>query len=358
MTPSPPAPASTACRPLINRSSSFTPSSSSPLMKLWHAPRTPTNSSCASRAFVPLPTPPARKWSARWPTSSASPANRSSQGSPRISKRGPMKKQTLRLSLFALVLLAVFFFAIPSDSAPRPLSRSELLALVAGDCLPENTVAEIQSRGLAFPPDDNYKSLLKTAGADAKVLAALSAAKIAPPAKADSAESSGLLQHLSAAGKMLHAGQFAEASAELSAAVTNDFGKPEAGFVMGMILLDQQHYDQAGALYSEIFREDPDFPQLHTRLSAAYYNVGDTENAFREAKAAIAENPDNPAAHLNAGLALSEMRKFDAAKSELQASIRSKPDYARAYSALGGILDDLHDFEGAVEQYKKVIALG
>src|SRR5215467_1383843 len=78
MTPSPPAPASTACRPLINRSSSFTPSSSSPLMKLWRAPRTPTNSSCDLRAFVPLPTPPARKWSARWPTSSASPANRRS----------------------------------------------------------------------------------------------------------------------------------------------------------------------------------------------------------------------------------------------------------------------------------------
>jgi hypothetical protein len=49
-------------------------------------------------------------------------------------------------------------------------------------------VSEIQSRGLAFIPDDDYKSLLKTAGADATVLAALAAAKIAPASQAHSPE--------------------------------------------------------------------------------------------------------------------------------------------------------------------------
>src|SRR5215472_385375 len=269
-----------------------------------------------------------------------------------------MQKQTLRLSLFALALLFFgFLLAIPSNSAPRPLSKSELLALVAGDCLPENTVGEIQSRGITFTPDDKYKSLLKAAGADAKVLAALSTAKIAPAGHTNGTESSALLQHLSAAGKMIRANQYDQATAELSAAVTNDFGKSEAGFVMGNILLDQQRYAEAGELYSEIFGEDPDFPQLHTRLSATYYDVGDLESALREAKAAIAENPNNPVAHLNAGLALTDMRKFDAAKAELQASIRSKPDYARAYAGLGSVLDELHDFDGAAEQYKKALAL-
>src|SRR5205807_9945441 len=49
-------------------------------MKLWRALPTPTNSGCASRAFAPPPTPPARKWSAKWPTSSASPASNCSGG--------------------------------------------------------------------------------------------------------------------------------------------------------------------------------------------------------------------------------------------------------------------------------------
>jgi hypothetical protein len=43
------------------------------------------------------------------------------------------------------------------------------LALVAGDILPENVAFDIQARGLAFVPDASHKSLLKSAGAYAKV---------------------------------------------------------------------------------------------------------------------------------------------------------------------------------------------
>src|SRR6267143_375850 len=46
-------------------------------MKLSRALPTPMNSSCAFKVFAPPPTPPARKWSAKWPTSSASPASSS-----------------------------------------------------------------------------------------------------------------------------------------------------------------------------------------------------------------------------------------------------------------------------------------
>src|ERR1700687_18150 len=76
MTPSPPAPASTACRLSISRSLTSTRSSSSRSTKPWPAPRTPTNSSCAFRVFAPPPTPPAKRWPRKWPTSSASPGNK------------------------------------------------------------------------------------------------------------------------------------------------------------------------------------------------------------------------------------------------------------------------------------------
>ena len=92
-----------------------------------------------------------------------------------------MQKQTLRLSLVVVALLfCAFFLATSSNSSPRPLRRSELLALVAGEILPENVVSDIQSRGLSFTPDGNYKSLLSTAGADARILTALNTAKVTP----------------------------------------------------------------------------------------------------------------------------------------------------------------------------------
>ena len=213
-----------------------------------------------------------------------------------------MQKQTLRLSLVVLaILFSAFVSATPSNSSPRPLRKSEVLALVAGKIQPENIVFQIQSRGLSFTPDENYKSLLKAAGADPKVLVALTAAKIASREPADSAENSALLQHLSTAGRMIRASRFDEATNELSAAITGGSGRLEAGFVMGMVLLDQQRSQEAGQLYSQILERDPDFPEVHARLSATYFEIGDPENALREAKAALAENPNNPVAHLNAG---------------------------------------------------------
>src|SRR5580698_6437929 len=104
-----------------------------------------------------------------------------------------------KLSLTLLIcLVGIILVSQPvARCGPRPLSKAELLALVAGDILPENVAFDIQSRGLAFVPDASYKSLLKSAGADAKVLAALNTAKTNPAGNAESSSDAELLQHLS-----------------------------------------------------------------------------------------------------------------------------------------------------------------
>jgi len=65
--------------------------------------------------------------------------------------------------------------------AKKPLTDSELLALVAGNALNENIAHEIESRGLAFSATDAYRSQLTAAGADAHVLTALSKAMPVKP---------------------------------------------------------------------------------------------------------------------------------------------------------------------------------
>jgi tetratricopeptide (TPR) repeat protein len=270
-----------------------------------------------------------------------------------------MQRHALPLSLSAVAILAcVFFFTLPSHSAPHSsLRKSELLALVAGDSLPENVVFEIRSRGLSFTPDDKYKSLLKDAGADPTVLAALDTAKIANEAQSATTNDSALLQSLSSAGAKIRAGQLDDATRELTEALTGSSGTSAIGFVQGMVLIKLKRFGEAGQVYAEILSEDPDFPLLHTRLSFTYFQSGDAEDALREAKAALAENPNNPSACLNAGLALADLRKFDAAKSQLQLCIRIKPDYGLAYAGLASLLEDMKDFDGAIAQYKKALAL-
>jgi len=244
-----------------------------------------------------------------------------------------------------------------ASSSPRPLSKSELLAVVAGETFYGNIVSDIGVSGLAFTPDAAYLALLKDAGANAAVLEAVNTAKHAPKANTVPLENAAFLAHLSKAGKFIRAQQLDAAAAELSAALKDNSEKSSTGFVMGDVLMGQSRWQEAGQIYAEIANQDPGFPEVHTRLSATYFNSQEPEEALREAKAAIARNPNNAPAHLNAGLALETLRNFDGAKAEMQQAIRSSPDYANGYAGLGGVLDDLRDHDGAIEQYKKALAL-
>jgi hypothetical protein len=183
-----------------------------------------------------------------------------------------MQKRITLLLIILMISISCGSY-LSANTFPRPLRKSEVLALVTGDSLPENIVNAIQSRGIAFTPDNNYMSVLKGAGADPKILTALPIAKTTGEEQPGGAAESALFLHLSAAGKMIRAGQLDEATNELTTALTGNTGRSEAGFVMGLILLLQRRFAEAAELYSEILAQDPNFPQVHTRLSAAYITV-------------------------------------------------------------------------------------
>lgn len=83
------------------------------------------------------------------------------------------------LRAFALLIAAGLFVPDAScQTEAKPLPAGELLALVPGNALPENIVTVVNVDGLAFKPDNNYRAMLKMAGADATVLSALTSAKI------------------------------------------------------------------------------------------------------------------------------------------------------------------------------------
>jgi hypothetical protein len=59
--------------------------------------------------------------------------------------------------LFVLVVSLVVSFSAAAETS-RPLRQSELLALVAGNALPENIVNEIRTRGIAFRLDGSFRN--------------------------------------------------------------------------------------------------------------------------------------------------------------------------------------------------------
>lgn len=208
---------------------------------------------------------------------------------------------------------------------PKPLREAELLALVAGNALPENVVRQIATNGLAFQPDAAYRTLLTNAGADARIVKALDAAEVST-VDLDQPNSD-VLQHLSEAAKLMRARSDDDAARELTAAVTASFRSAECGFVMGELLQREQDWERAEVMYDAVLNENPNFPEAHTKLSYVLYREGNALEALREARAALVITPENAEAHKNAGLALADMKKFDEAAAEYKEALRLKPDY-------------------------------
>jgi tetratricopeptide (TPR) repeat protein len=228
------------------------------------------------------------------------------------------KRSFARITAVCLIFMVITsFYIYPCNAwASCPLSKSALLALVAGGVVPENIAFELRSRGLSFVPDMAYSALLTRAGADSRVFAALSSAKSSTSNSSPGDDSPELLRHLANAGHLMRQNAPEVAAKELALALATGPAKSAVGFVMGHLLIDQGETEKALQIYGRILDEDPNFPQVHTRLSFCYYETGDAQSALREAKAALAQNPDDPVAHMNAGVVLQQMRNFDAAKLE------------------------------------------
>jgi len=267
-----------------------------------------------------------------------------------------MPRVKLRHFVCTLVIAttSVLIFA---QAQPHALRASRVMALQAGGALPENLAHDIEVRGLTFHPDDQFLALMKKAGADAKVLTALSKATVSGDIKPDVKPDPELLVQLSDAAVLMKNARYADAGAKLNEALDRSFARMETGFVMAELLRRTEEFEKASAIYAEILEQEPDFPEVHDKASFILYKLGDHEDALNEAKAALAENPNDAEAHKYAGLALDEAQRFDAAAAEYKEALRIKPDYASAHNNLALLLTHMHAYDDAIVEYKKAIAI-
>jgi hypothetical protein len=105
--------------------------------------------------------------------------------------------------VLCLCAVATVIAAAPQP-AKAPLEATRLLALVAGNAFPDNIVALIRARGLAFKPTEKYRAQLTQAGATPEVLAAVNKAIVHAGADAEPARQvAKSWPHLATAGKLI-----------------------------------------------------------------------------------------------------------------------------------------------------------
>lgn len=240
-------------------------------------------------------------------------------------------------------------------AAPRALRASEVMALEAGAALEANIAFDITKRGLNFHPDGDFLSLMKKAGAETVVIAALNAAKVSGDGAVN--PDMELLQKLAAADVLMKNKKYADAGAKLSDALDTSFARLETGFVMAELLRQQKDFKKASAVYAQIVGRDPDFPEVHDKASYVLYRLDQNNDAITEAKAALAFNSNDAEAHKNEALALSQDQHYEAAISEFKEALRLKPDYAEARSGLGLVYIRIKDYPSAIAECKKALEI-
>jgi tetratricopeptide (TPR) repeat protein len=267
-----------------------------------------------------------------------------------------VSKVSNRLIYIVLPLACFIAISTSANDTPRPLGANEIAALIVGDALPENIAKEIARKGIAFRPDDGYRSQLRTMGADASILAALDAAKIEAGAEAIGKSDREAVQHYVNAVQAIKNKDYDGAGNQLTTILKTSFDDADAGFAMGEVLRLQGHFTEAAVLYEGLLKVDPNFPEANTKLAYIVYRLGDGNEALKQARAALALRPDDAEAHKNAGLALYLLEEYDAAETEYEDALAVRPDYWQVWADLGSLYDAQRKYKLAITEYKKALS--
>src|SRR5262249_58223042 len=87
-------------------------------------------------------------------------------------------------------------------------------------------------------------------------------------------------QPLPTAAQLMNQKKYDVAAIELNQALDNGPETPAVGFAMGEILRATQRYSEAVAVFAEVLKQDPDFPEAPTKLSFNLYRTAQTEEAL------------------------------------------------------------------------------
>ena len=264
------------------------------------------------------------------------------------------------VSAFAVcfVLAGAIWLRAQEQSRPAgPLGEAQVLALVAGDALPEDIVHFLSVRGLAFHPAESYLAQLKAAGAPLSVIDALKTARVTPSNAPEHSSSPELLNDLVTAATLKRGEKYAEATVVLTTALRDSFDKSDVGFVMAGVLSQQEEWEAAGRIYDQILDDDAHYPEAHAKYSYALDKTGDVTDALSQAKEALDEYPDDAEAHRFAGIAYDDMGNTQAEFAEYNEALRIKPDYAVVHYDIGYSYGHRGAYPQAIVEYRKAIAL-
>ncbi|MGI8962340.1 MAG: tetratricopeptide repeat protein [Bryobacteraceae bacterium] len=150
------------------------------------------------------------------------------------------------------------------------------------------------------------------------------------------------------------AGDAAAAKQHFDAAIKLAPNRPDAWYDYGVLLFNQQKYDQAEQAFRRALAVNPNYAEAHNNLGAIYEIERRTEEATAEFRAAIADRPDYPLARFHLARILVNQGKYDEAIQQLLRALQPEEENTPVYTyALAAAYARSGNRERAVRYYRE-----
>lgn len=187
------------------------------------------------------------------------------------------------------------------SSQPKPITRAEVLSLVAVGAFSESTQHLIQQRGISFLPTDLDFQIFGRAGGEKSNPAALQktlhGAKVMSSTEEEVSTESLILQHLARCGELNNSAdpKSSEAEVECRAALSLAPRDPFVLLAVGTTLINQQKRKEACAVFRRVLALDPSLALGHLLLADALLGAGDEyrDEGLVEGVAAMRLDPES-----------------------------------------------------------------
>jgi len=272
-----------------------------------------------------------------------------------------------KVFLFTLLLTPFALFQAPSPIS-KPLTRVDVLALVAGAVPSERVAKYVEKRGITFQPGDEYFDILKATGAEEPVFAALRKAQAAAtdsggtpagvkhpepsgPSPEMAAKESAILEHLVRGIELKQRRSYPDALEASRAASQLDPENPFLRYYLSTFP-SQPDREPVSRELREAIRLDPEFAEAHLALAQVLRTKSDPAAATAEYREALRLAPESVPAHLLFGCSLEKAGDLDGAISQYLLAARLKPGLPEPHRALGRMLEMKGDRDAALSQFR------
>ena len=181
-------------------------------------------------------------------------------------------------------------------------------------------------------------------------------------------EAGGLLESGAA---HLEAGEYADAIADLEAAVETDPGSSQAHFLLGQAYNRTDDLLKAREEFLTVLALDPENAAAHHNLGVTYFQLQDLESAVAEFKAALEIDPEDPDTHYQLGaaylnlalLGADAMASADAgllaqAVDEFEFALEMEADMPEALIGMGNVYILQGDYPAAIDALQQATERG